>query len=281
MNKFMLAFALGAGLTLSLAPSSAQADSMINTLSMPSISAAQFNSEFTPLSSTPTPLTQNFQIHNASNSKTGDSLTGVIQSQVFKGQGAFGGLDAYAYQVSVSPNTTDSTTMAPVHVDGTSFIFNATPTLANLTGSGTQSAAYIITGGNIGGIKPLNGTTPVDPNSLSWQADSTGSSTNPYTGTLRANFVNTTTNTPPLYSGSDSATFVVLTSSTQPPPAQNFVNITSNQPQVGALTAVYSADGTVISPSPVPEPATILAWAGMAGAVALVRRVRKSRPAIA
>jgi hypothetical protein len=68
---------------------------------------------------------------------------------------------------------------------------------------------------------------------------------------------------------------------TNQPFDKNFVNITSNTPQTGAMTAVYAANGTVISPSPVPEPATILAWAGMAGAVALVRRVRRSRIALA
>ena len=89
-----------------------------------------------------------------------------------------------------------------------------------------------------------------------------------------ANFVNPGTSTPPLNSGDDSATFVVLT---KQPFAKNFVNVTSNSPQTDPLTAVYAAEGTVISPVPVPEPTTILAWAGMAGAVALVRRVRKSR----
>jgi hypothetical protein len=98
------------------------------------------------------------------------------------------------------------------------------------------------------------------------------------TGTLRANFVNTSTNVPPLGSGSDSATFVVLTNQ---PFSQAFVNVASNTPQTGGLTSVYSAAGTVISPSPVPEPATILAWAGMAGAVALVRKVRRSRIQVA
>ncbi len=199
---------------------------------------------------------------------------------MFQGQGQFAGLEAYAYQVSVSPNTTNSMTNSPAYFDGTSFIFNATPTLADLTGSGTKSAAYLVTGGAIGNITPLNGTTAVDPNSLSWQADSTGSTTSPYTGTLRAIFDNPTTNTPPLLSGNDSATFVVLTASNQPS-AQMDVNIASNTPQIGALTPVYAANGTVISPSPVPEPSTILAWAGMAGAVALVRRVRKSRTPIA
>jgi hypothetical protein len=270
MNKFTLALTLGTGLTLSLAAPTVQADPMINTLATPTVDAATFNKDFTPISNAPA-MTSNFQLYNATN-----PVTGVIQSQVEQGSGQFAGLYAYVYQVSVSPNTTDTTTGAPVHLDGTSFVFNGTPVKADLTDSGTKSAAYLVTGGTVGGMAPpLNGTTPIAPDSLSWQSDQTGDK---LSGTLRANFVNTSTNTPPLNSGNDSATFVVLTNQ---PFSQNFVNLTSNTPQTGGLTSVYAADGTVISPSPVPEPSTILAWTGMAGAVALVRRVRKHRKPIA
>src|SRR5467141_399073 len=112
MNKFTLAFALGTGLTLSLAAPNVNADPMINSLATPTISAAQFNSEFTPSTKA---LTSNFQLYNASN-----PVTGVIQSQVEQGTGKYAGLLAYVYQVSVSPNTTDTTTGVPVHLDGTS-----------------------------------------------------------------------------------------------------------------------------------------------------------------
>jgi hypothetical protein len=275
MNKLTLAFALGTGLTLSLAVPTVKADPIINTLTTPSISASDFSKDFTPISNAPA-MTSNFQLYGASN-----PVTGVMQSQVFQGTGAYAGLYGYAYQVSVSPNVTSSSTGgAPVHLDGTSFVFNGTPVGADLTGSGTKSSAYLITNGPIGSMTaPLNGTTGVAPNSLSWQADNYGTATDPkYAGTLRANFVNTGAMVPPLNSGSDSATFVVLTNQ---PYAQNFVNVTSNTPQTGGMTSVYAANGTVISPSPVPEPTTILAWAGMAGAVALVRRVRKGRTPIA
>jgi hypothetical protein len=270
MNTFKVAFALGTGLTLSLAAPSLKADPMINTLATPTISASQFNSEFSPITGAPA-LQSNFELYNASN-----PVTGVIQSQVEQGTGQFAGLYAYIYQVSVSPNTTDKTTTAPVHLDGTSFIFNGTPVNTDLTGGGTKSSAWLVTGGAAGSLgAPLNGTTPVAPDSLSWQANQSGTK---LSGTLRANFVNTGNNVPPLSSGNDSATFVVLTNQ---PYAQNFVNLTSNTPQTGGLTAVYSAAGTVISPSPVPEPTTILAWAGMAGAIALVRRVRTRRTPLA
>jgi hypothetical protein len=269
MNKFTLALALGAGLTLSLAAPPVKADPIINTLATPSISASDFNAIFKPIDGAPA-MQSNFQLYNASN-----PVTGVMQSQVLKGTGQYSDLYAYAYQVSISPNTTDPAG-APIHLDGTSFVFNGSPIMADLTGSGTSSSAYLVTGGTVGGMAaPLNGTTGIAPDSLSWQADKVGES---FTGTLRANFVNTGTDTPPLNSGGDSATFVVLSNQ---PFDKNFVNLTSNTPQTGDLTSVYAADGTVISPSPVPEPTTILAWAGMAGAIALVRRVRKSRKPIA
>jgi hypothetical protein len=272
MNKFTLAFALGAGLTFSLTAPSVKADP-INTLSTPSISASRFNSEFTPVSNAPA-MTSNFQLYKASN-----PVTGVVQSEVFQGTGQFTGLTAYAYQVSLSPNTTLTTSNAATHVDYLSYIFNGTPVLADLAGSGTKSAAFLVTGGTVGNMTaPLNGTTPVNPDSISWQADPVSPNSSTLSGTLRANFVNTSSNVPPLGSGSDSATFVVLTNQ---PFSQQFVNVASNTPQTGGLTSVYSPDGTVISPSPVPEPATILAWAGMVGAVALVRKVRKSRVQVA
>jgi hypothetical protein len=270
MNKFTLALALGTGLTLNLAAPPVHADPIISTLATPSITASQFGSEFSAITNAPA-ITSNFQLFGASN-----PTTGVVQSQVFQGTGAMAGLYAYAYQVSVSPNTTDTTTGSPVHLDGTSFIFNGTPVKADLGGTGTLSSAYLVNGGTIGNMTaPLNGTTGIAPDSLSWQSDKTGDK---LSGTLRANFVNPTTGAPPIGSGGDSATFVVLTNQ---PYSQNFVNLTSNTPQTGSLTSVYAADGTVISPSPVPEPTTILAWAGMAGAIALVRRVRQSRKPIA
>src|SRR5258708_2121083 len=99
MNKFMLAFALGTGLTLSLAAPPVKAAPIINTLATPSISASEFNSDFTPISNAPA-MKSNFQLYNASN-----PVTGVMQSEVLQGTGEFAGLYAYAYQVSVSPTT--------------------------------------------------------------------------------------------------------------------------------------------------------------------------------
>jgi hypothetical protein len=47
------------------------------------------------------------------------------------------------------------------------------------------------------------------------------------------------------------------------------------------IPVAYTTTPGTISPIPVPEPATWLAWSGMAAAVALVRRIRKSRVALA
>lgn len=284
MNKFMLSLALGTGLTLSLTAPRVQAAPIINTLETPSISASNFSDTFKPIDGLAATQSE-FQLYKASN-----PVTGVMQSQVFKGSGQYADLYAYAYQVSVAPNATVETSpaktvngvttpavQAPVHLDGTSFIFNGTPVNVDLTGSGTKSAAYQVTGGQIGGITaPMNGTTGIAPDSLTWQSQKTGDT---LSGTLRANFVDTDNGAPPLYSGNDSATFFVLTN--QPSSDGTFVNLTSNTPQTGEMTSVYAADGIVVSPSPVPEPSTIMAWAGMAGAIALVRRVRKSRTLIA
>ena len=110
------------------------------------------------------------------------------------------------------------------------------------------------------------------PASVSWIS-------NEVTGALRAHFVDPDTETPPLDAGSDSAAFVVISDAPLPSTvAQEFVNLQSDSPTTGELTSVYAASGGNISPVPVPEPTTVLAWAGMIGALALVRRVRKNRP---
>ena len=266
MNKFTLAFALGTGLTLSLAAPPVKAAPIIESLSPQEVSSATFNSLFQAVDNAPV-LTQSISLAN----KEGTGQTaGTISSEVFQGTGAAAGLYAYAYQLSVAPTALDSANSSPMHLDGTSFIFNGNPTKTSVLGP--DSSTFLVKDGTIGGLSPLpNGVTP---NSLSFQVDG---DPNKLTGSLRANFVDPKTGVPPLNPGDNSATFVVISSQ---PFAQSFVNVTSSTPQVGALTAVYAADG-VVSPVPAPEPTTILAWAGMAGALALVRRVRKSRTPIA
>jgi type 1 fimbria pilin len=273
MNKFTLALTLGTGLTLSLAAPSVQADAIQN-LSPLEVSASTFNKLFAPIGNAPAMSTtpgDPTQISLANKGGMGQTV-GSINSEVFKGSDpSTSGLYAYAYQLSVSPSAIDSKANTPMHLDGTSFIFNGNPIATTALGTAAGSS-FLIKDGTIGGLTPLqNGITP---DSLSFQVNGTGTDS---TGSLRANFVNAKSQVPPLNPGDNSATFVVISDQ---PFSQSIVNVTSSTPQVGALTSVYAPNGTVF-PSPVPEPTTILAWAGMAGAVALVRRIRKSRPAIA
>ncbi len=264
MNKFSLALALGTGLSLAAAPAAraaaSAATSTIQTLSSANMTAAEFNALFKPDTSV-----QNSQIDF-----NGAPNSGTLSSQVFVGgkdktSGTDAtGLYAYAYQVSV--NNVTNAQGEPTHVDGASWQFNSTPTGTNLTGNGT-TYAYTVSNGAVGGLAtPMGGAAA--PSSLSWQAGST-------IGSIRASYVDPSTSTGPLTPGETSATFVVL--STQPPSSNfQYAGVLSSNPQAGA-PAVYSPSAGTVSPIPIPEPTTVLAWAGMIGAVALARRARKAR----
>ncbi|MBV8487862.1 MAG: hypothetical protein JO161_06250 [Planctomycetaceae bacterium] len=96
------------------------------------------------------------------------------------------------------------------------------------------------------------------------------------TGSLTFQYLDAASNTGPLQAGSNSATIVVL--STQPY-VNEPVSIQNANPQTVYPMAYSPQDGT-IQEIPAPEPATVLAWAGMMGAIALVRHVRRSRAAV-
>jgi hypothetical protein len=294
MNKLTLTLALGSAITLGAAlPSAARAGSIgttaspVQSLPTSALDAAQFNALFNPVSSAPV-TTSSIDFANASG-------TGTIQSQVFQGvkdttPGST--LDAtglYAYAYKITTNNVASASGEPVHIDGASWQFNSTPLGTNFTQTGAAgntatgkptsgiSAAgllttttpnpayytYVVNNGKVGGLS--NSSTDVTPTSVSWQAGVTN-------GTIRANFNNPNGS---LNAGQTSATFVVLSDH---PFTTNLAGALSSTPQTGS-PAVYAATGGSISPVPVPEPATILAWAGMAGAVMLVRRTRKARTA--
>lgn len=262
MRKLSLALALGTGLILFAAPSMTQAagtKTTIQTLSTPELSASAFNSLFTPTASPV--LTSTVEFLNSPGA-------GTLRSQVFQGTGAAQGLYAYAYQLSV--NNTANDLGEPVHVDSASWQFNATPIGTNFAGTG-NTFAYVVKDqiGSLVAANP-NGTDARVPTNLSWQ---TGNNI----GVIRADYVDPTSNTQPLSAGEDGSAFVVITDR---PPSDKFqyAGVLSSNPQLGA-PAVYSASRGDVAPQPVPEPATILAWAGMAGAVVLVRRVRKTRTA--
>jgi hypothetical protein len=265
MNKLTRLSVVAASLAWGLAaPLVVKADPIIQSLDPTNLPLATFNADFKPISASPAQLSP---IQFA-----GAPVSGVMESQVFQGTGAEQGLYAYAYQIAVNSNGVTSTG-DPAHVDSASFQFNATPVGTDLTGSGHNTYSYVVTDGQVGGLTlpTQNGTggafqTPVE---LSWQALANS-------GVLRAKFENGASQSGAIDAGSNSATFVVI--STQPPTTK-LVNLQSADPQTN-LPSVYAPTAGTIQPIPVPEPTTLLAWAGMAGAVALVRRVRKRREAI-
>jgi hypothetical protein len=269
MNKLSLALALGTGLALATTPAAraisvgttpttATVTPEIQTHTAGNMSASEFNALFKP----------DTAVQTSTIDFSGAPGAGTLTSQVFTGTSANGvdatGLYAYAYQVSM--NNTNNASGEPVHLDGTSWQFNATPTGSNLTGTGTDFA-YLVNG-PIGGLgTPTTGSASP---TLSWQSGKN-------IGSILATYANGTTEAAPLGAGATSATFVVL--STQPPSTNfQFAGVLSSDPQTSA-PAVFSPSAGSISPIPIPEPATVLAWAGMAGAVALARRTRKARGA--
>jgi len=265
MNKLMYSVALATGMALSLSPSHGRADT-IQSLSLTDISASQFNSSFTPLDEAPV-LSSAFKYADA-------PVSGTVNSQVFKGTGAYEGLYAYAYQYALN-NVSDADN-TPVDLRGTSWKFNATPVGADLTGAGQDSYAYVVKDGAIGGLNApvaAPGQGILAPTQLNWLPNTS-------TGSLLATYFDSNNGTPALQAGATSATFVVL--STQPF-TQKFVGILGSNPidPQSNLTSTYSATGGKIQPIPIPEPSTILAWVGMAGAVALARRIRNHRESLA
>jgi hypothetical protein len=270
MNKFTFALVLGAGLVLSLAAPSAQASpvqaSTIQDLAPVTMSSAQFKSEFAPISGSGS-LSKPFTFINTTDT------AGTVQSQVFQGTGQAAGIYAYAYQFDVNPNVKDSTGQ-PIAVNSTAMYFNATPALAHLTSSGSPSAVYQVNDGAIGGLGAptvaADGSVAT-PSHVFWQPGTT-------TGSLTFQYLDAKSNTGPLTSGTNSGTLVVL--STQPPSSsQLFVSLQSPDPQNG-YPQVYSPQTGTIAEVPAPEPATLIGWTGVIGALALVHRARrKSRPA--
>ena len=261
MNKFTFALALGAGLVLSLAGPSVHAAPIVQQLATPTMTAADFNSLFQPISGVPA-ITKPYEFYNT-------PTTGMVESQVFQGTGAATGLYAYAYQIAVN-NVTDGNG-EPTSVNSATLAFNATPTPASFTTGGKPSSVYVVSDGPVGDInlpKAAPGSVIQTPTSVAWMPGSK-------TGALTFQYLDASQKTGPLLAGANSATLVVLTKqpyTTQP------VSLQNANPETTYPTA-YSAQGGTIQEVPAPEPATVLAWAGMIGAVALVQRVRGNRQA--
>ena len=167
MNKITYALALGAGLVLSLASPNAQADPIVQTLTPTQMSASLFSNLYTPST---TVLSAGYDFMNTPNA-------GVVESQVFTGnantmaQGTY----AYAYQFGVN-NAMDTSIQQPTSVNSASMLFNATPVGTDFTNMGTNTYAYVVTDGQVGGINvPQAGTEHViqTPSSIAWLPSST------------------------------------------------------------------------------------------------------------
>ncbi len=260
MNKITYALALGAGLVLSLAAPNAQADPIVQTLTPTPMSASQFNSLYTPST---TVLTAGYDFMNTPNA-------GVVESQVFTGTGAAQGTYAYAYQFGVN-SAMDTSIQQLTSVNSASMLFNATPVGTDFTHTGSNTYAYVVTNGQVGGIN-LPAAAPNNiiqtPSSIAWLPSST-------TGSLTFQYLNPTTNTGPLAAGALSGTIVVI--STQPF-TQQYVSLQNPEPQT-LYPKAYSPTGGPIDQVPAPEPATVLAWAGVVACVAVGRRFRRHRAA--
>lgn len=261
MKKFALVLALGAGLAASTAhaaPSSAAAS--FTTLGTKDITADEFNSLFTPVNSG---ILSPFKFAGSEND------SGLIESQVFKynGETANGSpLYAYAYQVAVHPTAAGGD---PAHVDSLSFKFNATGLSADPNNATSPTYGYLISDGKVGDLN-LSGTQA--PTSLSFQPDATS-------GYIRAQYVDPATGVGPIGPDTNSATFVLLSNK---PPAATLPTVNVGGPEATvSLQKAYVPQPGTIEPAPVPEPATVLAWAGMLGAAAVARRARKARAAVA
>ena len=265
MNKFTFALALGAGLVLSLAGPSVHAAPIVQQLATPTMTSADFNNLFQPIPGVE-PIMSDYQFLNT-------PVTGQVESQVFQGTGAAAGLNAYAYQIAVN-NVSDNKGQQ-TSVNSATLAFNSTPTPASFTKGSTPSSVYVVTDGQVGGInlpQAAPGSVIQTPTSVAWMPGSK-------TGALTFQYLDPTRNTGPLQAGANSATIVVL--SNQPYTTQP-VSLQNADPQITNPTTyptAYSAQGGTIQEVPAPEPATVLAWAGMIGAVALVRRVRGNRQA--
>ena len=263
MNKITYALALGAALALCLAsPNNVGASPIstsgsVQTLTPTPMLASTFQTLYAPST---TVLTQPYEFLNTPNA-------GVVESQVFTGTGAAAGTYAYAYQFDVNTATNVATAL-PTSVNSASMLFNATPVGTNFTGTGT-TYAYVVTNGPVGGISAPTaappGTVAQTPASIAWLPTSSS-------GSLTFQYLNPSTNSGPLAAGAMSGTVVII--STQPF-TQQYVSIQNPEPQTGSYPLAYSPTTGTISPVPAPEPATVLSWAGVIGAIAVGRRFRR------
>ncbi len=256
MKTFKFALALAAVFVLSLAAPNVHADPIVQNLSPTAMTASQFSNLFT---ASTTVLTQGYNFMNTPSA-------GVVESQVFTGNAgtAAAGYYAYAYQFGVNA-AQDTSIQQLTSVNSASMLFNATPLGTNFTGTGT-TYAYVVTNGQVGGINATAspGNVVQIPSSISWLPSST-------TGSLTFQFLNPSTNSGPLAAGDLSGTLVIIS---KQPFTQQYVSVQNPEPQT-LYPLAYSPTGGSIDQVPAPEPATVLAWAGVLAGLAISRRFRR------
>ena len=102
------------------------------------------------------------------------------------------------------------------------------------------------------------------PASIAWLPSST-------TGSLTFQYLNPTTNSGPLAAGALSGT----SSSSRPSRSLSSMLAFKILSRKRSYPKAYSPTAGTISPVPAPEPATVLAWAGVLAGVAIGRRFRR------
>lgn len=272
MKKLKLAQVLGAALALAtVAPNAVRAEAIPGSDSTVSqdqfanvvLSPSQFNGMFSQETDV---LTSGFQFVDS-------NVSGTVRSQVFKGKDGTeaAGLYAYAYQVSSNPIPNVASDQRVLNdFDGIAFRFNATPIVTDFVPN-TPTRSYLVNGPIGGLVQPsMNGSEQfLSVAGLNYQAI-VDDSKNPISGSLTASF------TPALAPDNTSATFVVITK--EKPDGKTSVNLRSIDATT-SITEVYKTAKGEIIPNPVPEPTTIVAWAGMLGAVMVARKFRGRRTA--
>ncbi len=202
-------------IALTLAAPSVRASSMVDSITPGTLTAAQFNADFTAMNNA---MSNSFTLLNT-------PTTGTVESQAFRGVGQFLGLTAFAYQFHVN-NVIDNTGQ-PASVNSAALAFNATPFPANL-GSGPAAPAYLVTGGQIGGIG-ASGSPPGAPmpSSIAFVPGASPSGN----GSLTLQYLDPIAGAGPLGPGSTSATLVVITKNSRI--GTPFVSIENADPQNG------------------------------------------------
>lgn len=260
MNKLSYALALGASLSLASAVSAAPIPTQ--PLDSPELSASAFNSLFKPIAEAP-PITAEYKFINT-------PVSGVVQSQVFEGTGAYEGVYAYAYQFGVK-NVTDGTGEA-TSVNSATLQFNATPVRADLLGTGgAGSAVFVVKDGVVGNLSLPVGTEAGvirGPSSVTWLPGQK-------TGALAFGYLDAAKSDGPLGAGATSGTIIVLTTEKW---TNKLVSLQNANPQI-VYPSAYASEGGPIQEVPVPEPATVLGWAGVLAAVAVAKARRARRDA--